>query len=294
VDELLARYQVFLLDAYGVLVTADDALPGAAEFLARLRAAGKDWLILSNDASRSPASSERRYRSFGLEVEADRILTSGMLLKDYFANAHLGQKRCIVLGTADSRDYVTDAGGAVVPADDDSAEVIVVADDDDYPFLPTVNQAVTVMLRRAERRARTWYVLPNPDSIYPRRGGSFGITAGAIAVMLEAVARARACGDEVRFEPLGKPHRPMFEAAARRFPERPRAEMVMLGDQLGTDILGANRFGIDSALVETGVDRWLERGGETPRPSYLLAGFWPDGGGKADLMPQEPCPARSS
>jgi len=65
----------------------------------------------------------------------------------------------------------------------------------------------------------------------------------------------------------------MFEAAARRFPERTRAEMVMVGDQLGTDILGANRFGIDSVLVETGVDRWLEPGGVTPRPTCLLAGL---------------------
>jgi len=49
----------------------------------------------------------------------------------------------------------------------------------------------------------------------------------------------------------------------------------MVGDQLGTDILGANRFGIDSVLVESGVDRWLEPGDETPRPTYLLAGLQP-------------------
>ncbi|HEY0715794.1 MAG TPA: hypothetical protein VGF45_24130, partial [Polyangia bacterium] len=50
---LLERYETFFLDAYGVLVRSSGALPGAAEFLARLRQAGRPHFILSNDASRS-------------------------------------------------------------------------------------------------------------------------------------------------------------------------------------------------------------------------------------------------
>jgi hypothetical protein len=70
-------------------------------------------------------------------------------------------------------------------------------------------------------------------------------------------ARRRAAGSgvEVRFEPLGKPHLPMVEAAARRFSERTRAENTV-GDQLDTEILAANRFGIESVLVKIGIDRW--------------------------------------
>ncbi len=273
VGELLGRYEVFLLDAYGVLVTADGPLPGASDFLARLRRAGKACLLLSNDASRSPVTVERRFRSFGLELRAEEVLTSGLLLADYFAEAGLRGKRCIVLGTEDSAEYVTGAGGKVVPADDDTAEVVVVADDDGYPFLPTVNQVMTVMLHRLERHAHTWYVLPNPDSIFPRAGGGFGLTSGAIAALLEAVARERGYGELVRFVPLGKPHRPMFEAAMRRFPEQPKSRLVMLGDQLGTDILGANRFGIDSVLVQTGLDRWAELANQQARPTYVLSTF---------------------
>jgi HAD superfamily hydrolase (TIGR01450 family) len=273
VAALLARYDLFFLDAFGVLVTSQGALPGAAEFLRELDRAGKDYLVLSNDASRSPASSLGHYRNFGLAVRPDRVLTSGCLLKDYFAGNGLAGKRCIVLGTRDSCDYVREAGGTVVRPDDDSAEVLVAADDDDYPFLSTINDAVTVVLRRLERRQRTWFVLPNPDLVFPRAGGAFGITAGAIAALIEAAAGVRDPDGEVRFVPLGKPHAPMFQAAARRFPACEPGRMVMLGDQLATDILGAQRFGIESVLVETGVSRRSDVPASGARPTYFLPGL---------------------
>ena len=61
VDALVARYDAFLLDAYGVLVSGSGVLPGAAAFLQRLRAAGKPFLVVSNDASRSPATAQARF-----------------------------------------------------------------------------------------------------------------------------------------------------------------------------------------------------------------------------------------
>jgi HAD superfamily hydrolase (TIGR01450 family) len=272
VDALLARYDVFLLDAYGVLVAAGGALPGAAGFLRRLSEAGKQILIVSNDASRSPATSAARYRGFGLPVEADRILTSGLLLRDHFVAAGLVGSRCIVLGTEDSRDYVRHAGGVPATFRDDSASVIVVADDDGYPFLDSVNDVATVLLRRLARGDHTSLVLPNPDVVFPSGPDAFGITAGAIAAALEAVLRIRDVAGTHAFVPLGKPHRPMFEAAVARFPGVDRRRMVMLGDQLGTDILGAQRFGIDSVLVETGVARFAQLEGSEVRPTYTMPG----------------------
>jgi HAD superfamily hydrolase (TIGR01450 family) len=271
VDELLARYDVFLLDAYGVLVSSGGALPGAAAFLHRLIDAGKESLIVSNDASRLPATSAERYRRFGLPVEAERILTSGLLLRDHFARSGLVGARCIVLGTEDSEVYVRQAGGEVAPAGDDSATAVVVADDDGYPFLETLNEVVTVLLRRLGRGEDTSLVLPNPDLVFPRGPDAYGITAGAIAATIEAVLRLRDPAGAHRFVPLGKPHRPMFEAAVARFPGVDRRRMVMLGDQLGTDILGAQGYGLDSVLVETGVARFHQLAASEVRPTFTLS-----------------------
>lgn len=270
VDTLVDRYDLFLLDAYGVLVDSQGALPGAARFLARLRRAGKESLILSNDASRSPETSRRRYAGFGLDFPVERIVTSGLLLGAHFAQTGLVGRPIIVLGTDDSLDYVRQAGGVIADAADAHAEALVVADDDGYPFLETVNDAITVLLARLERDQTTALVLPNPDLVFPRGTGRFGVTAGGIAAMIEAVLRLRDPSGGQRFVPLGKPHRPMFEEAARRFPAVPRARMVMIGDQLGTDILGAARFGIDSVLVQTGIGRLRELATAEALPTWTL------------------------
>lgn len=254
-----------------MLVASAGALPGAAAFLRRLDDAGKPWLIVSNDASRSPATTVARYRGFGLPVDADRILTSGMLLPAYFAAAGLLGAPMIVLGSEDSAHYVREAGGEVVRPDDDRATVVICADDDGYPFLETVNDVTSVLLRRLARGEETHLVLPNPDLVFPRRADSFGITAGAIASMLEAVMRLRDPRGTHRFVPLGKPHAPMFEAAAARFPSVDRRRLVMIGDQLGTDILGAQRAGIDSVLVQTGVARLAELATSEARPTFTLS-----------------------
>src|SRR5438105_2745037 len=99
--ELLERYDGILLDVYGVLTDARGALPGARELIAELARRGQAYAIVTNDASRSQATYVRRLAGFGLEVVAERIVTSGSLLPGYFRERGLGGARCAVLGTAD-------------------------------------------------------------------------------------------------------------------------------------------------------------------------------------------------
>ena len=53
-DALVETYDGFLIDAYGVLVDKNSAMPGARDLLARLDAAGRPWLVVTNSASRLP------------------------------------------------------------------------------------------------------------------------------------------------------------------------------------------------------------------------------------------------
>lgn len=67
----------------------------------------------------------------------------------------------------------------------------------------------------------------------------------------------------------GKPEVAIFEEAFERFGTR---DAVMLGDRLDTDILGANRAGIRSVLVLTGIDRAKQvlAASAQERPTYIL------------------------
>jgi ribonucleotide monophosphatase NagD (HAD superfamily) len=81
----------------------------------------------------------------------------------------------------------------------------------------------------------------------------------------EALAARYPRRDDLRFVRLGKPHPAIFEEALRRSGTR---DMVMLGDQLETDIRGARDFGLDSALVEGGVTASTDTAGI--RPTWRL------------------------
>jgi ribonucleotide monophosphatase NagD (HAD superfamily) len=193
-----------------------------------------------------------------------------MLLADHYARAGLVGARTIVLGTRDSAAYVEAAGGVVVAPDDVTARVLVCADDDGFPFLETMNAAITTLLRRLEDGLGTHLVLPNPDLVFPMGDRAYGLTAGAMAALIEAVLTLRDPAGGLRFVPLGKPHAPLFEAALARSPTRDKRRVVMLGDQLSTDIRGANDFGIDSVLVGTGVGRAKEATAFGVAPTWLL------------------------
>lgn len=94
-------------------------------------------------------------------------------------------------------------------------------------------------------------VSPNPDLIYPKDKNTFGFTSQAIVLILEAALRHRYPGNEkLTFTSLGKPYHHIFEEAYKRSGTK---DMVMIGDQIPTDIKGANDFGIDSVLVGTGL-----------------------------------------
>lgn len=251
IGHLLEHYELILLDAYGVLLDKQGALPGARELIVRLNNEHRPYYLLTNSASRLPEIFSAELHAIGLPIPEDRIITSGRLLSHYFAAHHLVGKSCAVLGPGNSAEYVRRAGGVVVPWHEE-AEVVVLADQAGFPLLEGINGIVNLIIHRLDRDEPLELLLCNPDLIYPVAPGEVGITAGALALMIEGILDERYPGHGYRFHRLGKPHRPIFDFAldAHR-----GARAVMIGDQLATDILGAQRCGIDSALVMSGIAR---------------------------------------
>ncbi len=198
----------------------------------------------------------------------DRIITSGALLRGHFEANNLGGSRCVVLGPEDSSRYVELAGGRVVPPTD-AFDAIVIGDQSGFPFLETVNAVMSALFLKLDRREDVHLILPNPDLIYPD-GEGYGLASASVALILEAALQLRYPErSDLRFARLGKPHPAIFAEALRR---SGTMDMVMMGDQLETDIRGANDFGIDSVLVDTGVSNSAKEGSgrSAPRPTYRL------------------------
>jgi HAD superfamily hydrolase (TIGR01450 family) len=267
-EALVKRYAVLLLDAYGVLVNDSGAIAGAAELIQMLNRIRKPYYLLTNDASKLPQTAAGRFQGYGLNIAPDRIITSGGLLKNYFKTQNLKSARCVVLGPTDSEQYVIDAGGKVVsPAN--GFDAVIIGDEAGFPFVETVDRILTELFHKVQRRERFHLVLPNPDLIYPKADRGVGIASGSIALIIEAALQLRypSCPD-LRFARLGKPHAAIFQEAVERSGTR---DMVMIGDQLETDIRGANAFGLDSVLVDTGItDTAAVASPDQPCPTYLL------------------------
>jgi HAD superfamily hydrolase (TIGR01450 family) len=272
---LIEHYACLLLDAYGVLVTHDGPLPGAEAAIRHLNALAHPYYILTNDASRSPQTSSRRYTGMGLPIPSERIISSGLALTPYFQAQRLRGSRCLVLGTEDSKQYVRDAGGVPVALGHE-ADVVVVCDECGFSFLEALDETLSFLYRKLDAGEAPRLILANPDLLYPASDGRYGFTGGAVALLLEEAMKLRyPRREDLAFVRLGKPFTPMFEEAFRRSGTR---DMVMVGDQPRTDIRGARAFGIDSALITTGVTR-IEHGtfDEDARPTWILESLSLDG-----------------
>ncbi len=274
VTALLERYDGVLLDAYGVLVDGRGLLPGAAALLAELTRRGTPFAIVTNDASRSPATYVERFARLGVPIDAARIVTSGSLLPGYFRDHGLAGARTCVLGTADSIAFVVEGGGVPIALEPGmELDALAVCDDAGTPFVQGLELAFSAVVRAVHAGRLPALVLPNPDLIYPKGEDEYGYTAGAMALLIEAALARRFPGRALAFEHLGKPAPHLFVEARRRLGG---ARVVMIGDQLETDIAGAHAAGIDAALL-AGVSRWTFTGEPAPRiaPTYLLSTIAP-------------------
>ncbi len=250
VSALFERYGALLVDAYGVLVHTEGAFAGAASFVRRLADEQMPYVVITNDASRLPETCADKYSRDGLDIPADHIVTSGSLLADYVADRGLQGARALVLGTRDSKTYADRAGLRLVDVDHGDLDMLILGDEASYDFIPSVDAALTTLFRKVDAGEDFELVVPNPDLIYQRSETSYGFTTGSIAALFERALAERYPGEDLCFERLGKPFAPMFEEAVARAGTR---RCAVLGDQLETDIKGANDFGLDSVLVATGL-----------------------------------------
>ncbi|HEY1549181.1 MAG TPA: HAD-IA family hydrolase [Kofleriaceae bacterium] len=270
--ELLDRYAGVLLDVYGVLLDARGPLPGAAELIAELARRDMPYAIVTNDASRSAQTYTARFATHGIAIAPERFVTSGSLLPGYLRDHGLVGARVGVLGPADSRAYVRDGGGVPVELEPGmTIDALAVCDDAGFEFLRGCELALSAVVRAVEAGTRPALILPNPDLVYPKGHGELGFTAGSIALLIEAALARRFPAHALRFVHLGKPEPHLFAEAARRLAVA-TDRLVMIGDQLETDIAGARAAGIAACLLAGGgVSSWQHAAATaTVAPTWLL------------------------
>jgi HAD superfamily hydrolase (TIGR01450 family) len=249
---LVSRYRVIFFDAYGVLKNARGVMQGVPELLSWIIRQGKDVYVITNDASRSPAQMAAAYThpEHGVLIPASRNISSGLLAKD-FLRAKVRAGKVAYLGKPSSAFYIESAGLTAIPinACHSTEEVAAIAllDDEGFDWFRDINLTLNLM-----RRVNAPVIVANPDLAYPVNDEEVGLAVGSLAGMLERIVGKA-------FIRFGKPDTMMFShafaCAHDNLPELRKSDILMVGDTLETDILGANTFGLDTALVLSGNTR---------------------------------------
>jgi HAD superfamily hydrolase (TIGR01457 family) len=253
----IKEYRALLLDGDGVLWKADHPLPGIQELFGFLTERKIPWALLTNNNGHSVDRFIDRFAQFGIQAGRKAIFTSSTVTAAYLREKYGQGASLYVIGMEGLIEALEQEGfiialGADTPQQPTVAVVAGMDLDLNYQKIIT---AMRLILAGSDFVAtNTDRNYPRPDGIYPATGVVTGAIQGATGV-----------------EPyvVGKPHPLIFQAALRTLGAAPE-ETLMVGDQLDTDILGANQAGIDSALVLTGITT-QEMVEESPiKPTFIF------------------------
>jgi 4-nitrophenyl phosphatase len=227
-----------IIDMDGVLWHGDRPMPRLRAFFDLLRARGINFVLATNNASRSGAEFAAKLAGMGVTVALDEILTSPQATAAYLS-ANAPDARVFIIGEPGLKTELTARDLKVV--NDTDAQVaathVVVGIDRTLTYAKLVEACLLI-------RGGAVFIGTNPDVTFP---GERGIVPGNGATL--AALRA-----STGVEPLiiGKPEPEMMVQAMARMGGT-LADTAVIGDRLDTDILGGIRAGMTTLLVLSGV-----------------------------------------
>lgn len=253
----LAGVTAVFADLDGVIYRGSRAIPYAV--VALQKAVKKHALgYLTNNASRTPAQVADHIASFGLPATPESVVTSPQSAVRILKSLLAPGARVLVVGGVGLTSEVEAAGFVVVETADDVPDAVA------QGFAPHVGwEHLAEASFALQRQPEIPWIATNTDWTIPVEGGIAPGNGALVSAVHLAVGRLATFA--------GKPEKEIFDLALERFGVAP-GETLMIGDRLDTDIAGARRAGMKSALVLTGIDsaKTLLAADASMQPDYVL------------------------
>jgi len=237
--------QSWLMDMDGVLVREQDPIPGANEFLTRLRELGLPFLVLTNNSIYTQRDLAARLRRTGLDVPEGSIWTSALATAQFLGDQRPGGS-AFVIGESGLTTALHDHGYTMTERDPD---YVILGETRTYSF-----ERITQAIRLVDAGSR--FIATNPDNVGPTPDGPLPAT-GSVAALI-----SRATGVDPYY--VGKPN-PLMMRSALNAIQAHSETTAMIGDRMATDIVAGLEAGLETILVLSGVTS----PGEAERYSYL-------------------------
>lgn len=223
----------FVFDAFGVLNVGETLIPGADTRLDQLRDRGCAIRILTNAASYDRSGAIAKFKRLGLRVEDSEIITSRDATLRGLAKGHWGV-------IAANEDPLTDIPHGFTRLGDRAEDFDRV---DHFLFLSAANwtpERQEILVSAMQGRPRR-LVIANADLAAPR-GSDFSFEPGFFGHQV-----ADLFPEQVQF--FGKPFGDVYDLVEASLPLVETSRIVMCGDTLHTDVLGAAARGWRTVLV---------------------------------------------
>jgi NagD protein len=247
------------MDMDGVLVREEHAIPGAGEFIKRLRETGTPFLLLTNNSIWTRRDLAARLRAGGLDVPEESIWTSALATARFLQDQRPGGS-AFVIGESGLTTALHDAGYTI---DERDPDYVVLGETRTYSF-ERIAHAIRLIVRGAK------FIATNPDPTGPAPDGPLPATGSVAALISRATSR------DPYF--VGKPN-PLMMRTALNTLQAHSEETAMIGDRMDTDIVSGLEAGLDTILVLTGVTSRTETELFPYRPSRIVESV-------AELIPE--------
>ncbi|HLE16384.1 MAG TPA: HAD-IIA family hydrolase [Anaerolineales bacterium] len=225
----------YLIDMDGVLISGQTLIPGAEQFIEKLKARQAKFLVLTNNPLYTPKDLAHNLQRLGLDIPAELIFTSAMATAS-FLQMQRPNGTAFVIGESGLTSAIHDIGYIITEHDPD---YVILGETHAYS-LESLTKGIRLILSGAR------FVATNPDPSGPSADGIVP-ACGAVAALIEKVT-----GIAPFF--VGKPN-PLMVRTALNYLGVHSEDTVIVGDRMDTDIIGGVQNGMESVLVLTGVTR---------------------------------------
>jgi len=242
-----------LVDLAGVLYAGDRAIAGSIEAVQRLREAGLAVRYLTNTTRKTRTALLKRLGKLGFDLNPQEVFTAPLAARQYIEQAALTP---YLLIHPDLRREFADLA-AISPAADDAveaADAVLVGDAGNAFTSAALNQALNILLNGGR-------LVAMGDSRYFAQGERMALDMGPFVHALAYAA-------DVEPVIVGKPAGAFFDQALAAL-DVPAEHAVMVGDDLHSDVGGAQDAGLRGILVRTGKYRPADEQSDAVRPDHI-------------------------
>lgn len=236
-DEVMDQYDVFLFDLWGVIIEGEEVYKGVVQSINEI--INKKQVFFVSNAPRPSLYSFKRVASWGINATPDMIMTSGEIARNWIIQKNLTTPAVIYhLGEDRNSDILSDLDHKITNNITNANILLLTLFRDEGEDLGEFDE-----LLKIAADSKLDIICANPDTIIPNCGKN-RYCSGYFAEKIENY------GGKVLYS--GKPHQEIYNQIFEKIPSVPKNRVLMIGDTFETDIMGANKAGINSALVMTG------------------------------------------